>query len=136
MCINSCCNFSAPCPEYSARDPFEHSSTESGATTHVTHGSHATHASHVTHGAHVTHPGDEWGRPALQPPPRPFSLLRAFVPSFVFVWLSLALAALLLFETDWPPLRPLKRKPELISLRHHYYAPLKEYLKRKVVELF
>ncbi|CAK1602384.1 unnamed protein product [Parnassius mnemosyne] len=132
----SCCDKPAvTCPEYSARDLFEHSSTESAATTHVTHGTHASHGSHATHGTQGTH-NDDWARPALQPPPRPFSLLRAFVPSFIFVWLSLALAALLLFETDWPPLRPLKRKPELISLRHHYYAPLKEYVKRKVIELF
>ncbi|XP_049882492.1 FERM domain-containing protein 5 isoform X3 [Pectinophora gossypiella] len=111
-------------PEYNPRDSFEHSSTESGATTHT------------------LHPHEEWSRappappPALQPPPRPFSLLRAFVPSFIFVWLSLALLTLLVFETDWPPLRSLKRKPELVSLRHHYYAPLKEYLKKKVIELF
>ncbi|XP_026486618.1 FERM domain-containing protein 3 [Vanessa tameamea] len=98
----------APC------DAYERSSTESAAT----------------------QAADEWRPPALAPPPRPFSLLRAFVPSFVFVWLSLALAALLLFETDWAPLRALKRKPELVSLRHHYYAPLKDYVKRKVVELF
>ncbi|XP_052738480.1 FERM domain-containing protein 5 [Bicyclus anynana] len=114
----------AACPEYSARDPFEHSSTESASTTHVT---------YVSQTSHVA---DDWRPPALQPPPRPFSLLRAFVPSFLFVWLSLALAALLLFETDWPVLRQLKRKPELVSLRHHYYTPLKEYLKRKVIELF
>ncbi|XP_045511615.1 FERM domain-containing protein 5 [Colias croceus] len=111
------------CAEYT-RDSFEHSSTESGATTHVTHVSHA------------SQPADDWRPPALQPPPRPFSLLRAFVPSFLFVWLSLALAMLFIFETDWPLFRPLKRKPEIVSLRHHYYAPLKEYLKKKVVELF
>ncbi|XP_041975553.1 FERM domain-containing protein 5 [Aricia agestis] len=78
---------------------------------------------------------EEW-RPALQPPPRPFSLLRAFVPSFLLVCFCLALTALVVFETDWPPLRALKHKPELMSLRHHYYVPLKEYLKRKVIELF
>lgn len=83
--------------------------------------------------------GGEWAGPgagAGLAAPRPFSLLRAFVPSFVVVWLCLALLALLLFETDWSPLRDLKRKPELVALRRQYYAPLKEYLKRKVVELF
>ncbi|XP_052757766.1 FERM domain-containing protein 5 [Galleria mellonella] len=129
-----------PAPEYSLRDSFEHSSSESGAT-HASGG-----GSGGGGGAAAGAAGggggplpDEWSRlaaPALQPPPRPFSLLRAFVPSFLFVWLSLALAALLLFETDWPPLRALKHKPELVALRRHYYAPLKEYLRRKVVELF
>lgn len=88
--------------------------------------------------AQLAQPGDDWGSAGagLTPAPRPFSLLRAFVPSFVVVWLCLALLALLLFETDWAPLRDLKRKPELVALRRHYYAPLKDYLKRKVVELF
>ncbi|XP_060808114.1 FERM domain-containing protein 5 isoform X4 [Amyelois transitella] len=107
-------------PEYSLRDSFEHSSSESGATPRA--------------GAA---PAPDWALPpALQPAPRPFSLLRAFVPSFLFVWLSLALLAVLVFETDWPPFKPLKHKPELIALRRHYYAPLKEYLRRKMVELF
>lgn len=123
--------------DYNPRDSFEHSSTESAATSHT----HTTHTgpSAATGGGPSN---EEWRTPpapvppALQPPPRPFSLLRAFVPSFVFVWISLAVLTLLVFETDWAPLRPLKRKPELVSLRHHYYAPLKEYLRKKVIELF
>ncbi|KOB75096.1 Band 4.1 [Operophtera brumata] len=108
---------SCAAPEYSQRDSFEHSSSESGVTSH-------------------THAGaEEWRAPppALQPPPRPFSLLRAFVPSFIFVWVSLGLVALLVFETDWVIFSALKQKPELISLRRHYYVPLKEYLKRKIM---
>ncbi|XP_061709362.1 FERM domain-containing protein 5 [Cydia pomonella] len=108
----------APCAaEYVLRDSCSPSSSSSGGT-----------------GAP---PPDDWRPPpALQPPPRPFSLLRTFIPSFLFVWLSLALVALLVFETDWALFRPLKRKPELVSLRHHYYAPLKEYFKKKVLEFF
>ena len=114
-------NVAAVPTEYSLRDSFEHSSSESGATS-----------------ATLAPAGEEWATPgpALPPAPRPFSLVRAFVPSFVVVWVCLALGALLLFETEWAPLRELKRKPELVALRRHYYAPLKDYLKRKVVELF
>uniref|UniRef100_A0A2A4J2V8 Moesin/ezrin/radixin homolog 1 n=1 Tax=Heliothis virescens TaxID=7102 RepID=A0A2A4J2V8_HELVI len=68
--------------------------------------------------------------------PARFSLLRAFVPSFMVVWLTLALLAILVLETEWAPLQSLRRKPELVALRRQYYAPLKEYVKRKVVELF
>ncbi|XP_059050917.1 FERM domain-containing protein 5 [Achroia grisella] len=117
-----------PAGEYSLRDSFEHSSSESGATL-------ASGGGGGVAGA-VGGVPEEWAPPALQPPPRPFSLVRAFVPSFVLVWLSLALLAVLVFETDWPPLRALKHKPELVALRRHYYAPLKDYLRRKVVELF
>lgn len=65
-----------------------------------------------------------------------FSLVRAFVPSFLFVWASLALLALLLFETDWEALRDLKRRPDLRALRTVYYKPLKDYLRTKLLELF
>ncbi|CAH0405183.1 unnamed protein product [Chilo suppressalis] len=127
-----------PCTtEYGLRDSFEHSSSESG----VTHVSHTTvgGAGMGTGPASGPGAGDDWGRVstgALPPAPRPFSLIRAFVPSFLFVWASLAIAALLVFETDWAPFRDLKRRPEILSLRRHYYAPLKEYLRRKIVELF
>lgn len=67
---------------------------------------------------------------------RRFSLLRTFVPSFLFVSISLVFLTVVVFETDWPALRVLKRKPELLSLHYHYYNPLKEYLKRKLIELF
>lgn len=114
----------AVCPsEYGMRDSFEHSSSESGVTSQT-----------------GPSQGEEWSRPptAAPPPPapRPFSLVRAFVPSFLFVWLSLGMFALLLFETDVSFLRAVKHKPEMVALRRYYYAPLKEYVKRKVVELF
>ncbi|CAB3241098.1 unnamed protein product [Arctia plantaginis] len=110
--------------EYRLRESFEQSSSESGATSAA--------------------PGSELaaGAPRLAAPatpmlaPRPFSLLRAFVPSFALAWLALALLALLLFETEWAPLRALRRKPELLALRTYYYAPLKDYFKRKLLELF
>ncbi|CAG9796357.1 unnamed protein product [Diatraea saccharalis] len=124
-----------PTTDYGLRDSFEHSSSESG----VTHVSHTPVSAGAGAGAGAGVGGEEWGRVSTGPPPaapRPFSLVRAFVPSFLFVWASLAVAALLLFETDWPPLRDLKRRPEIVALRRHYYTPLKEYLRRKVVELF
>lgn len=68
--------------------------------------------------------------------PRRFSLLRTFVPSFLFVSLSLVFLTIVAFETDWAPFRPLKRNPEFLSLQYHYYNPLKEYLTRKLIELF
>lgn len=110
--------------EYRLRESFEQSSSDSGATSAA--------------------PGSELasGAPRLAAPavpilaPRPFSLLRAFVPSFALAWLALALLALLLFETEWAPLRALRRKPELLALRTYYYAPLKDYFKRKLLELF
>ncbi|KAG7310406.1 hypothetical protein JYU34_003181 [Plutella xylostella] len=118
--------------EYNFRESFEHSSSESALTTHTT----------------EPRPPDDWSRPSsvehtphalttlhnMPPAPRRFNLLRTFVPSFLFVCLSLVLTTILLFETDVAP--SLKKKQEMVTLQYHYYAPLKEYLKRKVVELF
>lgn len=111
--------------EYRLRESFEQSSSESGGTSAVV-------GTELATGLPVV-PGGP-GVPILAP--RPFSLLRAFVPSFALAWLALALLALLLFETEWAPLRALRRKPELLALRTHYYTPLKDYLKRKLLELF
>ncbi|KAL0850843.1 hypothetical protein ABMA28_006761 [Loxostege sticticalis] len=136
----ACCDHARPqCDDkpacgadYSLRDSFEHSSSESGVTTqsHATAAPAQPPASQATAGA--LPPLGAAGGPGA----RGFSLVRAFVPSFLFVWAALALAALLLFETDWAPLRDLKRRPELRALRRHYYTPLKDYLRRKLLELF
>ncbi|XP_075976473.1 FERM domain containing isoform X2 [Anticarsia gemmatalis] len=126
----ACCDHLRPLDEpkppalpadYRLRESFEQSSSESGATSGAA-------------GSELAPSGPAAG--GAVPAPRPFSLLRAFVPSFALAWLALALLALLLFETDWAPLRPLRRKPELLALRTHYYAPLKDYFKRKLLELF
>ncbi|XP_026738847.1 FERM domain-containing protein 5-like isoform X3 [Trichoplusia ni] len=113
--------------EYSLRDSFEHSSSESGVTMGT-----------LGAGAGGGAGGGAAGGAARGAcgGGRGFSLLRAFVPSFVVVWVSLALLALLLFETELPALAAWRRLPELRALRTLYYAPLKAYLKRKVVELF
>ncbi|XP_072939893.1 FERM domain-containing protein 5 isoform X2 [Epargyreus clarus] len=113
------------CTEFSTRDPFEHSSTESGGTLGGAMGG-------ALGGGLGGALGDDWRLAA----PRPFSPARAFAAAFALVWLALAAAAVLLFETDWPPLRALKRQPDLLALKHHYYAPLRDYFKRKLLELF
>lgn len=80
-----------------------------------------------------TEPG--W-RPAGGAGWRALSAVRAFAACFLVVWLALALLALLLFETELSGLHALRRAPELVALRRHYYTPLKHYFKRKVVDLF
>lgn len=57
-----------------------------------------------------------------------FSLLHAFVPSFVFVVATLILSTVVVLESEsewWAPLRGL---PEMVSLRYQYYQPLKEFI--------
>lgn len=57
-----------------------------------------------------------------------FSLLHAFVPSFVFVVATLVFSTVVVLESEsewWAPLRGL---PEMVSLRYQYYQPLKEFI--------
>ncbi|XP_035444223.2 FERM domain-containing protein 5 isoform X3 [Spodoptera frugiperda] len=107
--------------EYSLRDSFEHSSSESGVTS----------GGLVPGGS--AEPGWRAGGGAGW---RALSAVRAFAACFLVVWLALALLALLLFETELAGLHGLRRAPELVALRRHYYTPLKHYFKRKVVDLF
>lgn len=124
-----------PPGEYNFRDSFEQSSSDSQITTQT----------QITE--NVRSP-EEWSRPSsvehanhtiatIQPSyNRRFNLLRTFVPSFLFVCITLLLIIVLVFETDWLALRLIKRKPEMVSLHYHYYGPLKEYFKKKLLELF
>uniref|UniRef100_A0A182K9L1 FERM domain-containing protein n=1 Tax=Anopheles christyi TaxID=43041 RepID=A0A182K9L1_9DIPT len=60
-----------------------------------------------------------------------FSLLQAFVPSFVFVVVVLIVSAIYILETDSELFAPLRNWPEMICLRYQYYQPLKEFLAKK-----
>lgn len=135
--------------DYYFRDSFEHSSSESQLTNvglegslmrGVDESSRHSSSSHTPNrralatlprrlSAHHLHP-----LPVAQP--RQFSLLKTFIPSFIFVCLTLLLATVVIFETDWPPLRGLKQKPEIVSLHYHYYGPFKNYLRQTVIKLF
>ncbi|GBO99235.1 FERM domain-containing protein 5 [Eumeta japonica] len=115
-----------PASEYSFRESFEHSSSESqlaGAAAGAAGGEaaraedwsrpssveHTPHTALLTLSAHgpatIT---ASVSAPAHQH--RRFSLVRTFVPSFLFVCLSLLLATVLVFEIDWPPARCSQKK--------------------------
>ena len=63
--------------------------------------------------------------------PRRFNLLQVFVPSFLCVALSLALATVLVLESDCEVLGSVRRIPEMVVLRRDYYEPAKEFLRQK-----
>ncbi|RZF37460.1 hypothetical protein LSTR_LSTR015869 [Laodelphax striatellus] len=69
--------------------------------------------------------------PISAPPARTFSLLRAFVPSFILTTLSLLVIVVVILETDYEALGALRRAPEMIALRRLYYEPAKQFLKSK-----
>lgn len=57
-----------------------------------------------------------------------FSLLHAFVPSFVFVVATLVLSTVVVLESESPLWAPVRGMPEMVSLRYQYYQPLKEFI--------
>jgi len=67
--------------------------------------------------------------------PRRFNLLHVFVPSFLCVALSLALATVLVLESDCEVLGTVRQWPEMVVLRHDYYEPAKEFLRQKLAKL-
>lgn len=65
-----------------------------------------------------------------------FSLLHTFIPSFIFVILSLTISTVLVLETDSEIFAPIRNWPEMNSLRYQYYQPLKEFITSKIENIF
>lgn len=66
---------------------------------------------------------------------RKFSLLHAFVPSFIFVVISLLITTIFILETDSEFFAPVKNLPEMVSFKYQYYQPAKEYFSAKISNL-
>ncbi|XP_049830488.1 FERM domain-containing protein 5 isoform X1 [Schistocerca gregaria] len=124
--------------DYYFRDSFEHSSSESQL---------------MELGLKQTHLGTTPTRtqpPPIQAPPtssqvglvsaqhsggtnRRFNIFRVFVPSFLVVVASLVIGTVFILELDCETFSTLRRWPEMVVLRHDYYEPMKEYLRRHFV---
>lgn len=65
-----------------------------------------------------------------------FSLLNIFIPSFIFVILAMTISAILVLESENEILAPIRNWPEMNSLRHQYYEPLKEFIASKFESIF
>lgn len=63
---------------------------------------------------------------------RKFNFFNAFIPSFIFVILTMAVSAIIILESEIEILERIRNMPEMISLRYQYYQPLKEYMIRKL----
>lgn len=65
-----------------------------------------------------------------------FSLINIFIPSFIFVILAMTISAVLVLESEHEMLAPIRNWPEMSSLRHQYYEPLKEFITSKFENIF
>ncbi|PSN38304.1 FERM domain-containing protein 5 [Blattella germanica] len=115
--------------DYYFRDSFEHSSSES----QLVEVAGAKQPSPSTKPAPL--PAPPTPAPTSSTAPRRFNLLQVFVPSFLCVALSLALATVLVLESECEVLGSVRRWPEMVVLRRDYYEPAKDFLRQKLGKL-
>lgn len=65
-----------------------------------------------------------------------FSLLHTFIPSFIFVIMTMTISAVFVLETDSEFFAPIRSSAEMNSLRYQYYQPLKEFIASKIEHIF
>lgn len=61
-----------------------------------------------------------------------FSILHAFIPSFIFVIVVLTVATVFILESESDSFVTFKNLPEIIQLNYQYYQPLKNFLLRRL----
>lgn len=55
-----------------------------------------------------------------------FSILHAFVPSFIFVVIALVVLTIFILESESEMVSPIRDLPEMKILKYQYYLPLKD----------
>lgn len=133
--------------DYYFRDSFEHSSSESQLIDNSYRGYEGKNPSHRSSRSQtpLSHSLVD-GRICLPSPTqnsyknvqksRKFNIIRAFIPSFVIVTTCVILATIVMLETDSEFFGTLRNIPEMISLKHNFYEPLKQYFRNKLSTLF
>lgn len=61
-----------------------------------------------------------------------FSILHAFIPSFIFVIVVLVIGTVWIFESESDNFVTFKNLPEMMSLNYQYYQPFKNFLLRRL----
>lgn len=61
-----------------------------------------------------------------------FSILHAFIPSFIFVIVVLVIATVFILESENDNFVTFKNLPEIMSLNYQYYQPFKHFLLRRL----
>lgn len=145
--------------DYYYRDSFEHSSSESGLasmgdgrhhggiprTSHITNHRGAGGTVDSSTGAFLHGTGITSNNSAVVNQQnatnnaknfKKFSIINAFIPSFIFVVIFLIVFAIFVLETDSEVFVKLKNLPEMILLKYQYYQPLKEFVLKKLESFF
>lgn len=132
--------------DYYFRDSFDHSSSESGFVTNVHDNNHRHRhntTSNMTDGIQLKYQNQLSNNAMNQQNAtnsaktiKKFSIIHAFIPSFIFVVIILAISAVFIFESDSDLFINIKNWPEMICLKYQYYQPLKDFISKKVDGVF
>lgn len=131
--------------DYYFRDSFEHSSSESGFTGGLNDGTNRLlnhtsehHHHHLASTASATHPHglisnnanivNQQNASNNAKNAKQFSLVSAFVPSFLFVIVIVIISTIIILESDAELFVSFKNLPEIISLKYQYYQPLRKLI--------
>lgn len=60
-----------------------------------------------------------------------FSIIHAFIPSFLFVIVVLITTTIFIFESESDIFVTFKNLPEMMNLKYQYYQPLKDFLLKR-----
>lgn len=63
---------------------------------------------------------------------RKFNVVRAFIPTFIFVTLFVLIATVVMLEIDCELFSSFRNIPEMVSLRYQFYEPMKQYFRNKI----
>lgn len=121
--------------DYYFRDSFDHSSSESGFTSLTENriGHRLLNTSHnqpltttsvsSNHSAAVINQQNATNNAKTA---KRFSVLHAFVPSFIFVVIALVVLTIFILESESDMVSPIRDLPEMKILKYQYYQPLKD----------
>lgn len=60
-----------------------------------------------------------------------FSIIHAFIPSFLFVIVVLIITTIFILESESDIFVTFKNLPEMMNLKYQYYQPLKDFLLKR-----
>ncbi len=63
-----------------------------------------------------------------------FSILHAFVPSFIFVVIALVVLTIFILESESEVVSPIRDLPEMKILKYQYYQPLKDVFAKLFID--
>lgn len=131
--------------DYYFRDSFEHSSTESGFTSVIDARAGGPYRQFATSGDNVPLGfQNSVNNAALiiqqnatnDARIKKFSILHAFIPSFLIVLILLAVSTIFILESEADVFRQIKDWPEMLSLNYQYYQPFKAYMAKTFGGIF